>query len=442
MNPIDALKVSFQPPVNQTAKASKTKTEGMAAELGTFSQLLASASAETTETGSELTTEIQAQLEEILKVLQDLPAEDLSPEQQEMLAAIMQLLSLQVKQLETNLDEQNLIQAKPTSPEVVSAAPAGAQQTTSVLLQEIQQKLQQLMNNDITEFDMPREFMGVEAENLSADPEQLEQAMKQLTQMVQELEDAEAMTGKATASQQSEKIEQVMKQLSQLNLEVEAREAVAETAKPQLAESGRSAQTVPMLQALDVESVAMEAAPQPEAPAAPIESSKAQAVQPVPRAEATPAVRMTNVVEDLSGLLRGSLRLSGTGENAQIKVSIFPEHLGHLDIRLTTVDGKVAAQIFTSSLVAKEAIEMQLSQLRHTMLQQGVNLDRIEITQQSSEQSFGQQTAHPEQRFNQQQKQGAPNGKNGYQRIEEEVVAAASRSFTPDGSMMKVDYTI
>ncbi|CEG24333.1 Flagellar hook-length control protein FliK [Planococcus massiliensis] len=441
MNPIDALKVSFQPPVNQTAKASKTKTEGMAAELGAFSQLLASASAETTETGAEPTTEIQAQLEEILKALQDLPAEDLSPEQQEMLAAIMQLLSLQVTQLETNLDEQNLIQAKPTSPEVVSAAPAGAQQTTSVLLQEIQQKLQQLMNNDITEFDMPREFMGVEAENLSADPEQLEQAMKQLTQMVQELEDAEAVTGKATASQQSEKIEQVMKQLSQLNLDVEARGLPAEAAKPPLAEAGRMAQTPSVFQALEIENFSVESAPQTEAPAAPIESAKAQAVQPAPRAE-TPVVRMANLVEDLSGLLRGSMRLSGTGENAQIKVSIFPEHLGHLDIRLTTVDGKVAAQIFTSSLVAKEAIEMQLNQLRHTMLQQGVNLDRIEITQQSSEQSFGQQTANPEQRFNQQQKQGAPNGKNGYQRIEEEVAAAASRSFTPDGSMMKVDYTI
>lgn len=441
MNPIDALKVSFQPAVNQTAKASKTKTEGTAAELGAFSQLLASATAETTETGSEPTTEIQAQLEEILKALQDLPEEELALEQQEMLSAVVQLLSLQMKQLETSLEEQNLIQAKPINPEVVPAAQSGDQQKTSVLLQQIQQKLQQLMNNDSTEFDIPREFVGVETEILSADPEQLEQAVKQLTQMVQELENAEAVSGKPTASQQSEKMEQVMKQLAQLNLDVEAQGLPVEAAKPPLAEAGRMAQTPSAFQALEIENFSVEPAPQTEAPAAPVESAKAQAVQPAPRAE-TPVVRMANLVEDLSGLLRGSMRLSGTGENAQIKVSIFPEHLGHLDIRLTTVDGKVAAQIFTSSLMAKEAIEMQLNQLRNTMLQQGVNLDRIEITQQSAEQSFGQQTANPEQRSNQQQKQGTPNNKNGYQRIEEEVAAATSRRQAPDGSMMKVDYTI
>lgn len=438
MNPIDALKISFQPPVNQTAKASKTKTEATTAELGAFSQLLASASAETTETSTEPTTEIQAQLEEILKALQDLPEEELSPEQQEMLSAIVQLLSLQVAQLETSLEEQSLIQAKPLDPEVVPAAQSGDQQKTSVLLQQIQQKLQQLMNNGITDFDIPREFMEVEAENLAADPEQLEQAVEQLTQMVQELENAEAVSGKPTASQQSEKMEQVMKQLSQLNLDVESQAIRTETAKPLIADAGRLAQTVPVFQALEIESSAVEAALQP---AAPVESAKAQAVQSAPRAE-TPIVRMANLVEDLSGLLRGSMRLSGTGENAQIKVSIFPEHLGHLDIRLTTVDGKVAAQIFTSSLMAKEAIEMQLNQLRNAMLQQGVNLDRIEITQQSPQQSFGQQSANPDQRFNQQQKQGATNNKNGYQRIEEEVAAAASRSQAPDGSMMKVDYTI
>ena len=68
MNPIDALKMAFQTPVNQTAKASKTKAEGAAAtELGAFSQLLASATAEVKEPGTESATEIQAKLEEILK---------------------------------------------------------------------------------------------------------------------------------------------------------------------------------------------------------------------------------------------------------------------------------------------------------------------------------------------------------------------------------------
>lgn len=446
MNPIDALKMSFQPQVNQAAKASKTKTEGTAAELGAFSQLLASASAETKETETSPTTEIQAKLEEILKALQDLPEEDLSPEQQEMLSAIVQLLSLQVKQLETTLEEQGLTQLKLEAEPANSDMSSADQQKTTVLLQQIQQKLEQLAASGNTEFDMPTEFSRVETGNASIDSEQLELAVKQLTETIQELENKEAVSGKTSASQQSEKMEQVMKQLVQLTQNLEVQTAPAEIVRTPIAsaEASRIAQAVAAFQPQENADLAIEPEVQAEpAPAAPAEGTKAPAAPAAPRVETpAPVVRMANLVEDLSGLLRGSMRLSGTGENAQIKVSIFPEHLGHLDIRLTTVDGKVAAQIFTSSLIAKETIEMQLNQLRNTMLQQGVNLDRIEITQQSAEQSFGQQTANPEQRSNQQQKQGTAGNKNGYQRIEEEMAAATGRSQAPDGSMMKVDYTI
>ncbi|MBW9234953.1 hypothetical protein JQK62_22535, partial [Leptospira santarosai] len=66
---------------------------------------------------------------------------------------------------------------------------------------------------------------------------------------------------------------------------------------------------------------------------------------------------MSNLIEELGGVLKGSFRLNGTLEGAQLKVNIAPEHLGHLDIRLTASEGKIAAQIFTSNLVAKEALE-------------------------------------------------------------------------------------
>ncbi len=154
----------------------------------------------------------------------------------------------------------------------------------------------------------------------------------------------------------------------------------------------------------------------------------------------TATVRMSNLVEELGEVLRGTFRLNGTGEGTQIKVSIFPQHLGHLDIRITELNGKIAAQIFTSSLVAKEVLDLQVNQLRNSLLQQGVTIDKIEITQQHSSQSFGQQHAHPDQRFSQQQKQGTASGnKNGYQRLEEE--ATIERNHASNGTM-KVDYTI
>lgn len=148
---------------------------------------------------------------------------------------------------------------------------------------------------------------------------------------------------------------------------------------------------------------------------------------------------MTNLAEDLSGILKNSMKLTGSGENAQIKVSIFPEHLGHLEIRLSTVDGKMAAQIFTSNLVAKEALDLQVYQLRNSLVQQGITVDRIEITQQGASTSFNQQG---EQRFAQQQQERRQTAtKNGYQRLEEET-AAFVRPSPSAGSVMSVDYTI
>ena len=115
----------------------------------------------------------------------------------------------------------------------------------------------------------------------------------------------------------------------------------------------------------------------------------------------TPTVRMSNLIEELGSVLRGSIRLTGTQEGTQIRVNITPDHLGHLDIRFTEINGKIAAHIFTSTLVAKEVLDLQMNQMRNVLLQQGIPLDKIEVSQQNL-QSFGQQTDH---RFSQQRRE-------------------------------------
>ncbi len=74
-------------------------------------------------------------------------------------------------------------------------------------------------------------------------------------------------------------------------------------------------------------------------------------------------------------------------------------------------------------------------------MQQGVSIDKIEIEHQSSQQSFGQQNAHPDQRFAQQQQKNGISGRNGnaYLLMEEEV--AAERQQLSEGSV-QVNYTI
>lgn len=458
MNPIDALKMAFLSPVKQTVKTSVKSTEGVPTNLepGAFSQLLASAAIEADEPVAKPAAETDAKLLEILKGLQQSETE---AEQLGVLPAILEGLSFQLNLLEAALrklglakpaEEPDQVQAPIVHSSVALTESLPTDEKTLLLLKQIQQKVEQMPVGS-PELDGAIEPAAINTKTMPSNPEQL---VKQLTLIIQGLENAGAMEAKASSSLQSEKVEQLTRQLAQLPQDFESRTMAVETPKVNTlqAENVRLAQ--PAAGVHPVESTVLEmqqtaqktetVEPQASSLSASAEGAKTgQAVQAVRAESQSPVVRLASLPEDLGGVLRGSVRLTGNGETAQFKVSIFPEHLGHLDIRLTTVEGKVAAHIFTSSLVAKEAIEMQLNQLRTTMLQQGVNLERIEITQQSPQQSFGEQTANPDPRFAQQQKQGNfTANKNGYQRMEEEPAAAAGPRLTTDVSMMKVDYTI
>lgn len=458
MNPIDALKMAFLSPVKQTVKTSVKSTESVPTNLepGAFSQLLASAAIETDEPVAKPAAETDAKLLEILKGLQQSETE---AEQLGVLPAILEGLSFQLNLLEAALrklglakpaEEPDQVQAPIVHSSVALTESLPTDEKTLLLLKQIQQKVEQMPVGS-PELDGAIEPAAINTKTMPSNPEQL---VKQLTLIIQGLENAGAMEAKASSSLQSEKVEQLTRQLAQLPQDFESRTMAVETPKVNTlqAENVRLAQ--PAAGVHPVESAVLEmqqtaqktetVEPQASSLSASAEGAKTgQAVQAVRAESQSPVVRLASLPEDLGGVLRGSVRLTGNGETAQFKVSIFPEHLGHLDIRLTTVEGKVAAHIFTSSLVAKEAIEMQLNQLRTTMLQQGVNLERIEITQQSPQQSFGEQAANPDPRFAQQQKQGNfTANKNGYQRMEEEPAAAAGHSLTTDVSMMKVDYTI
>lgn len=460
MNPIDALKMAFLSPVKQTVKTSVKSTEGVPTNLepGAFSQLLASAAIEADEQVAKPAAETDAKLLEILEGLEGLPQSETEAEQLGVLSAIVEGLTSQLKLLEAALRKLGLskpaaepdqVQAPIVHSSLALTESLPADEKTLLLLKQIQQKIEQMP------VDSPKLNGVIEpAANLKAMPSNPEQLVKQLTLIIQDLENAAAMETKGSASFQPEKVEQLTKQLAQLPQDYESRTIAVEKPKVNThqAENVRLAQpaagvhrvepavlempqTMQRTQTVELQASSLSASA--EGP------KTGQAVQAARAESQSPVVRLASLPEDLGGVLRGSVRLTGNGETAQFKVSIFPEHLGHLDIRLTTVEGKVAAHIFTSSLVAKEAIEMQLNQLRNTMLQQGVNLERIEITQQSSHQSFGEQGANPDPRFAQQQKQdNFTVNKNGYQRMEEEPVADAGHSLTADVPMIKVDYTI
>ncbi|MGE6205208.1 flagellar hook-length control protein FliK [Guptibacillus hwajinpoensis] len=114
-----------------------------------------------------------------------------------------------------------------------------------------------------------------------------------------------------------------------------------------------------------------------------------------PVKEATMQARYMNT--ELSEMITERMQLSKNGDETTIRIKLSPENLGQLDIRLTTSDGKVTAHILTATAGAKELIESQLHQLRHTLVQQGIQLDKVEVVQQQGSQHSFMQDGRGEQ---------------------------------------------
>ncbi|MCD9023364.1 flagellar hook-length control protein FliK [Cohnella silvisoli] len=107
-------------------------------------------------------------------------------------------------------------------------------------------------------------------------------------------------------------------------------------------------------------------------------------------------------------LVKQFLLTQGNG-TSEAKLSLTPEHLGQVDIRLIMHNGQLTAQFMTDNGMARDLLENQMSQLKAALNGQGLHVERLEVIQQpasSSNTSF----MHQEHR---QSNSGNGNGSNG-----------------------------
>jgi flagellar hook-length control protein FliK len=107
-------------------------------------------------------------------------------------------------------------------------------------------------------------------------------------------------------------------------------------------------------------------------------------------------------------LVKQFLLTQGNGVS-EAKLTLTPEHLGQVDIRLVMHNGQLTAQFMTDNSVARDLLENQMSQLKTALNGQGLQVERLEVVQQpasSSNASF----LHQEHR---QHNSGNGNGSNG-----------------------------
>lgn len=110
-------------------------------------------------------------------------------------------------------------------------------------------------------------------------------------------------------------------------------------------------------------------------------------IEPQPQSQAgnpNPIVHANRFAEEMAKLLQ-QMKLSSAEGLSEVRLTLMPEHLGHVDVKVSMQDGHVIAQLTANTAHGKEMLESQLSQLRGMLQTQGLQVDRLEVTQSSSQ---------------------------------------------------------
>lgn len=162
------------------------------------------------------------------------------------------------------------------------------------------------------------------------------------------------------------------------------------------------------------------------------------------QAYTTQNVNVADIIEQVAKNVRVTLSAGITTMEMQLN----PENLGRLHLSVSETEGVVHAKILTQTEIVKEALEMQLADLRQSLNQQGVKVDAIEITvathefEQNLDGSANQQE-QMQQQMEETQKQARRNlnlnDLEGLQEVMSEDEALAAQIMKDNGN--QVDFT-
>nr|WP_249222188.1 flagellar hook-length control protein FliK [Planococcus sp. MSAK28401] len=373
------------------APAAVVKTPASNEPAGQFGQLLMALSADSTQPQAEPEAALEElplkELTALLEQLSGMPKEQLTEEQQALQYAVFQLLAdVKGEQL------QQAIEAFSSDEEVQSELTALVKQIKSLLL-------------TAKEFAQPAGFSGVAEKEIASAEAAPEEALRPLIELAAQLKEETLPSEKLL----------LLKELTPIK--TEARLPFTQTpaawlhalSKESTQANSAVEQQAPDTQATKAVPAEGEVVPKAEAvqPAAPVktEGQTQAAVIPAAIADQKPVdvpvrqVPVQKLSETLAEWISSPARLSAGGNETRLRINIFPEHLGHLEILVSTAGGKVSAQIIASQGAAKEAVEFQLNQLRMSLSQQGVEIDRLEVREERSSSEFQQHERQRESPF-------------------------------------------
>ena len=89
----------------------------------------------------------------------------------------------------------------------------------------------------------------------------------------------------------------------------------------------------------------------------------------------------------------------------RLVIKLYPEHLGTIRIELIQKDGMLTARMLASTALGKEMLDSQSGQLKQGLMNQNIQVERLEITQALQDTSRQDRNQAFNESFKQQQQQ-------------------------------------
>lgn len=135
--------------------------------------------------------------------------------------------------------------------------------------------------------------------------------------------------------------------------------------------------------------------------------SKAQQFSIFVEQSNTPLPNQQQFIRQFQNILARSSFLNNGGQQ-KLLINLYPEHLGSLRIELLQTESGMIARIMASTSQAKELLESQLANLRHTFIAQNISVDKIEVSTQlqyQTERNMQRENEHQQEQRQQSDRQ-------------------------------------
>ncbi|WP_134686201.1 flagellar hook-length control protein FliK [Brevibacillus migulae] len=152
---------------------------------------------------------------------------------------------------------------------------------------------------------------------------------------------------------------------------------------------------------------------------------------------------------EMSDLFVKQMKLGTFRGFSEAKITLNPESLGQVDVKLTLQNGMLTAHFTAETKNGKELLDNQMSQLRTALINQGLQVDRLEVSQPQQQQNAAfafqqQQREQARQQQNNQNQQQKNDGEQAEFSIDQlvEGTGTVDRTLTRMRGLRNVEYTV